>query len=212
MEITRICDIARDLGQQDLVAKLEELGKKVSYQDTPLTLPLVGEFSSGKTTLINALTDSRQLETATKPTTAAIYQIYFGCDSCKALVVHEDGTCEEINNIAELKNENLHDVAGVSIFDTSTRVPSSTVLVDTPGLSSPDPKHKQVLVDFMPSADAVLLVVDINQQITKNLSDFVTDMNKIHRPVYLIVTKSDTKAPGERLEVKKYIASISSFK
>lgn len=207
MEITRICEIARDLGQQDLLVKLEELGKKVSYQDTPLTLPLVGEFSSGKTTLINALTDSKQLETATKPTTAAIYQIYFGYDSCKALVVHEDGTCEEINNIAELKNENLHDVAGVSIFDTSTRVPSSTVLVDTPGLSSPDPKHKQVLVDFMPSADAVLLVVDINQQITKNLSDFVTDMNKIHRPVYLIVTKSDTKAPGERLEVKKYIAA-----
>ena len=82
MEITRICEIARDLGQQDLLVKLEELGKKVSYQDTPLTLPLVGEFSSGKTTLINALTDSKQLETATKPTTAAIYQIYFGYDSC----------------------------------------------------------------------------------------------------------------------------------
>lgn len=207
MEITRICDIARDLGQQDLVSKLEELGKKMGQNDTPLILPLVGEFSSGKTTLINALTDSKQLETATRPTTATIYQICFGYDTCKALVMMEDGTSYEVGNISNLKNENLQDATGVMVFDTSTRVPSSTVLVDTPGLSSPDPRHRQVLMEFLPTADAVLLVVDINQQITKSLTDFIKDMALVHRPVYLVVTKSDTKSPSEREEVKRYIAA-----
>lgn len=206
-KIGRLIAIAQDLGQQDLVEKLTELQVRMNRTDTELILPLVGEFSSGKTTLINALTDSKQLETATKPTTATIYQIFFGYDSCKALVMYENGSCEEVADISQLKNEDLHDVVGVNIFDTSTQVPSATVLVDTPGLSSSDPKHRQALMDFLPNADAVILVVDINQQITKSLTDFIKDMSLVHRPVYLVVTKSDTKAPADRMEVKKYIAS-----
>lgn len=206
-KIGRLIAIAQDLAQQDLVEKLTELQTRMNRTDTELILPLVGEFSSGKTTLINALTDSKQLETATKPTTATIYQIFFGYDSCRALVMYENGSCEEVADISQLKNENLHDVVGVNIFDTSTKVPSATVLVDTPGLSSSDPKHRQALMDFLPNADAVILVVDINQQITRSLTDFIKDMALVHRPVYLVVTKSDTKAPRERLEVKKYIAS-----
>lgn len=205
MEITRICEIAKDLGQLDLVEKLDELGRKINQKDTPLILPLVGEFSSGKTTLINALTDSKQLETATKPTTATLYQICFGCDECKALVIQENGETTEVN-ICDLKNDNLQDAVGVRIFDTSTRVPASTILVDTPGLSSPDPRHKQVLVDFMPSADGVILVVDINQQITKSLTNFIKDMKLTGRGIYLVITKSDTKPPADRDAVKKYIA------
>lgn len=207
MEIKRICEIAKDLGQQDLVASLEKLEEKMNENDAPLILPLVGEFSSGKTTLINALTDSKQLETATRPTTATIYQICFGYDTCTALVMMEDGASYKVENIGDLKNENLQDATGVMVFDTSTRVPPSTVLVDTPGLASPDPRHRQVLMDFLPTADAVLLVVDINQQITKSLTDFIKDMALVHRPVYLVITKSDTKAPSEREEVKRYIAS-----
>ena len=180
--------------------------EKLELPNCPMVLPLVGEFSSGKTTLINALTDCKQLETSTKPTTSTIYEIHFGCSTSHAIVVDSEGNLTEVDDISKLKNESLGDAKIVTIFDTSNRVPNTTILVDTPGLSSPDPKHKQTLVDFLPNADAVLLVSDINQQITKSITGFIDTMSLAKRPIYVVLTKCDTKSSGEVETAKKYIS------
>jgi hypothetical protein len=63
MDCISLIDIATQLGFSDLIAKLQAILERQNKDDAPLTLPLVGEFSSGKTTLINSLTNSHQLET-----------------------------------------------------------------------------------------------------------------------------------------------------
>ena len=199
-------EVAQELGQQNILNGLNAIQKRVSQQNANLLIPLVGEFSSGKTTLLNALTDSKKLETATKPTTATIYEIHFGCNKCEANVVLSDGQVAHFDDLGELKNDQLSDAQIVTVFDTSTKVPSSTILVDTPGLSSSVVKHRQVLVDFLPSADAILLVVDINQQVTRSLTDFIDMIKLSKRPVYIVLTKSDTKSASEIEAVKQYIA------
>ena len=200
-------EVAQELGQQNILNGLNAIQKRASQQNANLLIPLVGEFSSGKTTLLNALTDSKKLETATKPTTATIYEIHFGCNKCEANVVLSDGQVAHFDDLGELKNDQLSDAQIVTVFDTSTKVPSSTILVDTPGLSSPVVKHRQVLVDFLPSADAILLVVDINQQVTRSLTDFIDMIKLSKRPVYIVLTKSDTKSVSEIETAKQYIAN-----
>ena len=199
-------EVAQELGQQNILNGLNAIQKRASQQNANLLIPLVGEFSSGKTTLLNALTDSKKLETATKPTTATIYEIHFGCNKCEANVVLSDGQVAHFDDLGELKNDQLSDAQIVTVFDTSTKVPSSTILVDTPGLSSPVVKHRQVLVYFLPSADAILLVVDINQQVTRSLTDFIDMIKLSKRPVYIVLTKSDTKSASEIEAAKQYIA------
>ena len=199
-------EVAQELGQQNILNSLNAIQERASQQNANLLIPLVGEFSSGKTTLLNALTDSKKLETATKPTTATIYEIHFGCNKCEANVVLSDGQVAHFDDLGELKNDQLSDAQIVTVFDTSTKVPSSTILVDTPGLSSPVVKHRQVLVDFLPSADAILLVVDINQQVTRSLTDFIDMIKLSKRPVYIVLTKSDTKSVSEIETAKQYIA------
>ena len=191
----------------------EELNaiKAKSGEDAELVLPLVGEFSSGKTTLINALTDCKKLETATKPTTATFYEVHFGCDRCHATVLTSQGERKEVEDIALLKNDALGDALVVNIFDTSNRIPSSITLVDTPGLSSPNPQHKQTLTEFLPHADAILLVTDVNQQLTRSLTDFIKMMKLAKRPIFLIITKCDTKSKEELEQVKKYISENSEL-
>lgn len=198
--------IAEYLGLDDIVSELEAIDTRSKQENANIILPLVGEFSSGKTTLINALTDSKKLETATKPTTATIYEVHFGCDSCHAKVLDQKGELHSVQDVAELKNDILADAKVVTVFDTSNRVPSTTILVDTPGLSSPDQKHKQTLVGFLPKADGIMLVSDINQQITRSLVDFIETMKLSRRPIYLILSKSDTKSRTEIEAVKKYIS------
>lgn len=199
-------EVAQELGQQNILNSLNAIQERASQQNANLLIPLVGEFSSGKTTLLNALTDSKKLETATKPTTATIYEIHFGCNKCEANVVLSDGQVAHFDDLGKLKNDQLSDAQIVTVFDTSTKVPSSTILVDTPGLSSPVVKHRQVLVDFLPSADAILLVVDINQQVTRSLTDFIDMIKLSKRPVYIVLTKSDTKSVSEIEAAKQYIA------
>ena len=205
-KISTLIEIAEYLGLDNITAELNSIELRSKQENANLVLPLVGEFSSGKTTLINSLTDSKKLETATKPTTATIYEVHFGSDSCAANVVNEKGELINVPNIAELKNEDLADAKVVTVFDTSTRVPSTTILVDTPGLSSPDPKHKQTLVNFLPLADAIILVIDINQQVTRSLTDFIDTMKLSQRRIYLVLTKSDTKSKDDIEAAKVYIS------
>ena len=205
-KISTLIEIAEYLGLDNITAELNSIELRSKQENANLVLPLVGEFSSGKTTLINSLTDSKKLETATRPTTATIYEVHFGSDSCAANVVNEKGELINVPNIAELKNEDLADAKVVTVFDTSTRVPSTTILVDTPGLSSPDPKHKQTLVNFLPLADAIILVIDINQQVTRSLTDFIETMKLSQRRIYLVLTKSDTKSKDDIEAAKVYIS------
>ena len=211
MNTSFLKEVAHFIGSSKIEKELQFLeGKK---EDCPLVLPLMGEFSSGKTTLINALTDSKQLETATMPTTATIYEVHFGCEKCCAEVYYSNQPKEEIDNISDLRNEKLVDAAVVEVYDTSNIVSPSIVLVDTPGLSSPDRRHQQTLVDFLPQADGILLVSDINQPgLTKTLADFIKTMELSKRRIYLILTKCDTKSETEIKEAKKYIEHNNGIK
>ena len=205
MDLRVLHDIAEYVRMDDMASLVNEISARSQQPNCDLTLPLVGEFSSGKTTLINALTDSKKLETATKPTTATIYRIHFGCDTCHAKVLDAQGEWTEYPDIADLKNDKLGDAVIVDVFDTSPKVPSTTILVDTPGLSSSDPRHRQALVNFLPQSDAILLVTDVNQQLTRSITDFVRTMELAKRPIFLVVTKCDTKSAQDLEQVRKYI-------
>ena len=211
MDTKTLIEIAEYLKSDKVADELKALERRLQNDNVTLTLPLVGEFSSGKTSLINALTDSKQLEIATKPTTATIYLLHFGQDRQYAMIHRADGSEEAVEAIGSLKNSELADVPLVDIYDTSTRVPRDLVLVDTPGLSSPDARHKDALIRFLPDADAILMTVDCNQQITKSLLRFIEESNLAGRKVYLIVTKCDTKPASDRESIKRYIADNSKL-
>lgn len=55
-------EVAQELGQQNILNSLNAIQERASQQNANLLIPLVGEFSSGKTTLLNALTDSKNLK------------------------------------------------------------------------------------------------------------------------------------------------------
>ncbi|MFR6434859.1 dynamin family protein [Porphyromonas sp.] len=203
--------VAQELGFERIYKELQGIKKRGESENAQITIPLVGEFSSGKTTLLNSLTDSKKLETATQPTTATIYELHFGAPKCEAYIYNADGTEVHTEDLDTLKNDLLATADIVSVYDTSTKVPSTTLLVDTPGLSSPDPKHKQVLVDFLPQADAILLVVDINQQLTRSLTDFIETIKLSKRPIFMVLAKADTKSAEEVEAAKQYMADNSKL-
>ncbi len=205
-EISNLINIAENIGMNQAANALKAIQERGKQSEAPIYLPFVGEFSSGKTSLINALTDSKKLETKTKPTTATIFEIHFGQPKCDAEVFDIQGQATHFEDISEIKNDNIADAPFVLVNDTSTKISKTTVIIDTPGLSSPDPRHKETLVKFLPKADGIILVVDVNQSITKSLTDFIDSIKISQRPIYLVITKCDTKSPSQVESQKKYIA------
>ena len=198
-------EVAQAVGAQQLVKAIEQISTRQAQKDCALTLPLVGEFSAGKTSLLNALTDTKALETAVLPTTATLFEVHFGCPTAYAEVLSDNGETQRVSDIASLKNSQLGSAQLVTVFDTSTRVSPEIVLVDTPGLSAPDPCHRQVLTEFLPKADAILLVSDVNQQLTRSLANFCRDMKLANKSIYMVLTKCDSKTPDERKAARDYI-------
>lgn len=211
MDIQKLIQIAEDLNLHDKVQELKFYAERLSSPDKDLILPLVGEFSSGKTTLINSLLDNPNLETTSRATTASIFEIHFGADECYAEIHKEDGYIDSVKDVIGLKNEDLKQVDVVKVYDTSTKIGASTILVDTPGLSSNDPAHRIALSSYLPNADAILLLTDVNQQITRSLMDFIGSSKLANKPIYLIVTKCDTKTQNEVENAISYIKKNIDF-
>lgn len=211
MDIQKLIQIAEDLNLHDKVQELKFYAERLSSPDKDLILPLVGEFSSGKTTLINSLLDNPNLETTSRATTASIFEIHFGADECYAEIHKEDGYIDSVKDVIGIKNEDLKQVDVVKVYDTSTKIGASTILVDTPGLSSNDPAHRIALSSYLPNADAILLLTDVNQQITRSLMDFIGSSKLANKPIYLIVTKCDTKTQNEVENAISYIKKNIDF-
>ena len=203
--LNRIIEIAESLEQKSIAERLRAIDERTQNPSAQLILPLLGEFRAGKTSLINALTDSKVLEIASRPTTATLYQIFFGSTENKAVALTAEGESVELQ-LDSMKNEELLKYPTVNLFDTSTKVPKDIIFVDTPGLSSPDPKHREVLISILPRVDAILLTVDANQPITRSLLAFVKEMRLAEKPIYLILNKTDTKSTGELQDLKAGIA------
>ena len=203
--LNRVIEIAESLEQKSVAERLRAIEERAQNPSAQLILPLIGEFSAGKTSLINALTDSKVLEIASLPTTATLYQIIFGAPENKAVALSAEGEEVELQ-LDALKNDELKKYPTVTLFDTSTKVPKDIIFVDTPGLSSPDPKHREVLTSILPRVDAILLTVDANQAVTRSLIDFVKSMRLAEKPIYLILNKIDTKSSSELQDLKRGIA------
>lgn len=203
-DIQRLLEIAQDLELREFVDKLTLLQERRQETNTKLIIPLVGEFSAGKTSILNALTSGKKLETAAAPTTEVIFELYFSQPEEKAIVYQPDGSFYE-KSVDELKNSSLEGACLVKVFDASTRVPGSTVLVDTPGLSSPNAKHKETLIAYLPHADIILMTVDINQGVTASMLKFIEVAELAKRRIYMVITKCDEKPPAEQQAMRGYI-------
>ncbi|MCF0220200.1 MAG: dynamin family protein [Muribaculaceae bacterium] len=205
--VDKLLEIANNLHLNDQAALLNVFKERLESPNKEILIPLIGEFSSGKTSFINALLENKNLETASRATTATIFEVRLGADSSKQEIVDSDGNAVFVGNEV-LDNKHLTETQVVRVYDTSNKLDPSIVLVDTPGLSSNDPKHRIALSNYLPNADAILLVVDVNQSATRSLISFVKDSQISKRPVYLMLTKCDTKTPNEVTQQVKNAVEI----
>lgn len=210
------------------IEKIKKIGEEYPFLDflsenavemhsklvsSELILPLIGEFSSGKTSLMNALLGGRILAVDIPPTTSIINEVRFSGKEERIEIYFEGGERAEYDHLFDLKQGGIEGATFVKIHSKSVILPMEIVLVDAPGLSSDIEKHEKILMDYIPRSDAILLVIDVNQGVmTRTTERFLNIIEAYKKRIFLIYTKSESKSQGELAELKTYAETSLSFK
>ena len=147
-------------GSEVLRTRLEELDRDVALQ-----IGFVGEWNSGKSTLINALLGRKLLPAMPSPTTASITEVeaVSGLQELQLLELRGEDAIEidalEFSEIATGKQPGRVRVK----VPSSQFVPAGYRLVDTPGLSSLDKLHFDVTFGYLPFLDGIVVCHDMGR-------------------------------------------------
>ncbi len=189
---------------------------KKSWIAQKTTIAFVGEFSAGKTSIVNRILsqdnpDVPTLPVSTKATTAIPTYIAGGV-GISYRFVSPDNKLKLIKEetFRRVCKEVLDQVKGVSslikYFVMTYKNPNLTGLsiLDTPGFNSNDPEDAQRTIDVINECDALFWVFDVNAG-TVNHSSISLIKEYLKKPLYVVINKIDTKPETEVNKVEQLI-------
>lgn len=150
---------------------LRHIRKGLDIMSRPLRILVMGEFSTGKSTFIDAFLGKELLIRDTLPTTAVVTKIIYGKEH--AVIVHyKDGRKDVLHNGDDIRKITAEDTSGNvkhSIRNTIDYVEITEPIellkfvefIDSPGLGADNTTHAQVTEAHKNDADIIFWVLNI---------------------------------------------------
>mgnify|MGYP003585648493 FL=1 len=179
--------------------RLDELEALAS--DFEIRMPLIGSFSCGKSSLLNALLGEKLLATAVTPETAVPAELRFGTER------HLSGQRPDGSSLP-VSMADLHDSQLAVLVDggwVAARLPCPVlatrpqlVLVDLPGWDSGVAAHERVIDDYASRSLAYGVVVSVEEGgLRDSLRRALLELAIAQMPVVLILSKADKRPPED---------------
>merc|ERR1712176_57427 len=148
---------------------------------------IVGEFNSGKSSVINALLNEDVVPVGVVPTTNEVSLIKFGENS--RMEQQEDGTF-----LKTVPSEML----------------KSMTIVDTPGTNVVLERQQKLTEDFIPKADLVLFTLSADRPLTESETKFMTFIKQWSKKIVFVVNKKELLTEQEVQEVSSFVKKNAS--
>jgi small GTP-binding protein len=172
----------RETLEPEQVDERRRVGELLAGLEGLFTIVVVGEFNTGKSSLINALFGAQLRAEGPVPVDDRIsilrYRETTSQTQLSGLVVEQFYPIEFLRNIT---------------------------LVDTPGTNSLVQRHQEVTEDFIPRADLVLFVTSIDRPLSESERRFLEYIQNWGKKVVFVINKTDTKSSDEILQVVDYV-------
>jgi ribosome biogenesis GTPase A len=160
------------------------------HADHPYLMVLVGGFSSGKSSIINALLGAEDfLKIGPIPTTDRISILRWGEEP-----------------------QHMGTAGGADTVFYPSPLLRKVSLVDTPGLESIFKEHEETTRKFLHRADVVLLTMLSTQAMTQKNLDVLKMFKEYGKKVILVISQADLLSDEERATVKQYVTDQSRDK
>lgn len=177
-KLTQVINALEQIRKNEIVAENEVFDndfKKIieRIKDDSFRLAVVGEFSSGKSTFLNALIGKDILKHGAQETTATVTEIYNDCSNKSATAIDVyfmDGRVKKnipLNDITEVTatasksylvaNEIERVVIRSNILENDSKV----CFVDTPGLNGIADNHREKTIEQIKNAHACIYLMQV---------------------------------------------------
>lgn len=184
------------------------LNQRKTWLKGKTTIAFIGEFSSGKTSIVNRLLSQDKpnvplLPVSTKATTAIPTYISGGI-STSYMYYSPDNQLKSIteSTFTKVNKEVLDEVKGASrlikyfVMSYNNPMLNGLSVLDTPGFNSNDSEDSERTIDVINECDALFWVIDINQGDARRQS--LELINKyLTKPLFVVINKVDTKSQTE---------------
>ena len=175
-------------------------------------LAVVGQFSRGKTTLMNALLGDAYLPTGALPTTSVITTVRYG-PRARALVRGRatDLPIEvPVAEIARYVTQAGTDRGRMQVAAVDVELPAELLrlgfeFVDTPGIGSAIAANTAATLHYLPQADAVVFVTGYDSAITASEADLLARTAGQVGKLFLVINKRDLVSDEVAAGVTSYV-------
>jgi len=187
--ITKMLDILPRIDNLE-TDQLSQVRDAMFHADHPYLMVFVGTFSSGKSSLINALLGTKDLQKiGSVPTTDRISIIRWGEEP-----------------------ENANAVGDVETVFYPSPLLRKISLVDTPGLESVFQSHEEITTRFLHRSDIVVFVMLATQAMTQSNLDTLQKFKAYGKKVIIAINQVDLLSEEDREKVRQYVADQSKNK
>lgn len=193
-----------------------EATQKKNWIAGKTAIAFVGEFSAGKTSIVNRILSQDKpnihlLPVSTKATTAIPTYISGGIKTDYHFFTH-DNKLKSIkeNDFNRVTKEVLDQVNGVSnliqyfVMTYKNDNLNNLSILDTPGFNSNDKEDSERTLEVINECDALFWVFDVNAG-TVNKTSIDLIKKNLKKPLYVVINKVDTKSKSEVDKVEKLI-------
>lgn len=211
-----ICDLLARASEffkgfaEDKAANLEELQKAVATGK--FSIIVAGQFSSGKSTLLNAMMGQKYLPSFTKETTATINELKPIAESPiegkeamrvnykdgKSVVV-EDVSLESISKYVCTDGDDVvNKIASVELFLDSPFLNDGVRLIDTPGLNGIAEGHADITRREFGQAHAAIFMFSAAQPGAATDYDILKEMKSYGNSIIFVMNRIDAIQGSEK--------------
>lgn len=215
--INELSNICAKYELNAISSRLKEVSAEI--KEFKVNVPLIGSFSSGKTSLINAMLGQRKFAVEVNPETAIPAEIFYSTTP-QNFVTKSDGKIIQIDDDTLLKNKFLADkdsLLKVSVNHKAFEKFQNINIVDMPGLDSGIEMHMKAIDNYINKSLAYIMTIDSECGLKNSMINFLNEYKLYNLPAYVLITKSDLKLEHEEIEqiindVKENIKSILGIK
>ena len=193
-------EIADGIDISEIKTTLDDI---ITQYTSPLyKIMFVGRYSSGKSSIINALLGRNILPSGVIPTTKVLTWLLYGEEE-SVLCEDQDGKLlpSSTDKLMDVSGDNpLNSCRNIFVMSNNPMLKSGVAIIDTPGLSDTNRETVEITESAIDDVDAIIFVIDsYDSQLNKEFLAKLAEKKKTYN-LFVLVNKIDTVPEEERTE------------
>jgi GTP-binding protein EngB required for normal cell division len=210
--LAEIVRSAQAIDSKSTALQSECRGLLARLAEDQFNLMVVGRFSRGKSTLMNAILGGDHLPTGIVPLTSVITTVRYGSRPQVVLHFRDSGLNREVplSELAEYVTQrgnpgNTKRIAWAEIQLPVEVLRRGFFFVDTPGLGSAIIENSLTTERFLPEADAFILVTSFESPLSEEEDRILERIRKTGKRLFVVLNKQDTVTGEEREQARQFV-------